>query len=591
MKMLISLKRTLRMYWLKGGRLHRFFFMPFLLATVFALSVSGQEHSFPAAAQEHLPSISLARELLQLGQDSAGLKGKKSFEKTDNDAYLLLGINHLWEKTADGIYFRFVQGKVNRFLARNEKGRDLGADVSLPALQYGRSMLSLYKVTGHPNYYQVATQLWQLMQKQGHFGDDDFSIALPFYVEYAALVCDTSAFDTLTDQLKLKEKEIEQWRLRREYALRIGQYGLALVEVLDCLPDSKNREVVLQLLKRCTVRMEEIVKQKPGSWVGLEAQTRCIYLYTLAKASRLGYIEGPAKVNIEAGYKSIIATNAPPEGIYKYDGFDSQNKGLWLLAINEYELYNLPKPGMGHVILLDSFFNNETKTDQSRNTIPWHYKWDEKGDNGFSTWAGQFQRAGYRTTTLYNRPTKSNLKNAAVYVIVDPDTEKENKHPNYIKEEDIEAIVNWVKSGGVLLLMANDSANTELEKFNMLAASFGVSFNKDSKGKVIGNQFDMGKITIHRTNPMFSTAKAVFIKEFSSLHLTGSAQSILKDKDGNVVVATVKFGKGAGLFIGDPWLYNEYVDGRKLPTEYDNFNAGDDIIHWINKHLPSSAQW
>ncbi|MDB5021970.1 MAG: hypothetical protein JWQ28_3097, partial [Pedobacter sp.] len=175
--------------------------------------------------------------------------------------------------------------------------------------------------------------------------------------------------------------------------------------------------------------------------------------------------------------------------------------------------------------------------------------------------------------------------------IVDPDTEKENKHPNYIKEEDIEAIVNWVKSGGVLLLMANDSANTELEKFNMLAANFGVSFNKDSKGKVIGNQFDMGKITITRSNPIFATPKAVFIKEFSSLHLTGSAQSILKDKDGNVVVATVKFGKGTVLFIGDPWLYNEYVDGRKLPTEYDNFNAGDDIIHWINKHLPSSAQW
>ncbi|MDB5020370.1 MAG: glycosyl hydrolase family 88, partial [Pedobacter sp.] len=518
------------MFWLKGGQLHRFLFLPFLLATVSGLSVSGQEHSFPAAAQQHLSSISLGRELLQLEQDSADLKGEISFEKTDDDAYLLLGINHLWEKTADGIYFRFVQEKVNTFFARNEKSRNQGADVSVVALQYGRPMLTLYKVTGQPKYYQAATQLWQLMQKQGHFGDDDFSIALPFYVEYAALVGDTSAFDTLTDQLKLKEKEVEQSRLRRDYALRIGQYGLALVEVLDCLPDSKNRKVVLQLLKRCTIRVEEIVKQKPGSWVGLEAQTRCIYLYTLAKASRLGYIEGPAKVNIEAGYKSIIATNPPSEG--KYYSFDSQNKGLCLLAINEYELYNLPKPGMGHVVLLDSFFNNETKINQSRNTIRWHYKWDEKGDNGFSTWAGQFQRAGYRTTTLYTKPTKSNLKNAAVYIIVDPDTEKENKHPNYIKEEDIKAVVNWVKSGGVLLLMANDSANTELDKFNMLAASFGVSFNKDSKGKVIGDHFDMGKISIKRTNPIFSTAKAVFIKEFSSLHLTGSAQSILKDKDG-----------------------------------------------------------
>jgi len=26
--------------------------------------------------------------------------------------------------------------------------------------------------------------------------------------------------------------------------------------------------------------------------------------------------------------------------------------------------------------------------------------------------------------------------------------------------------------------------------------------------------------------------------------------------------------------VTDPWLYNEYTDGRKLPADYDNFAAG-----------------
>jgi unsaturated rhamnogalacturonyl hydrolase len=39
------------------------------------------------------------------------------------------------------------------------------------------------------------------------------------------------------------------------------------------------------------------------------------------------------------------------------------------------------------------------------------------------------------------------------------------------------------------------------------------------------------------------------------------------------------------LFIGDPWLYNEYVDGRKLPENYDNFKAGADIVAWISNQL------
>jgi unsaturated rhamnogalacturonyl hydrolase len=30
-----------------------------------------------------------------------------------------------------------------------------------------------------------------------------------------------------------------------------------------------------------------------------------------------------------------------------------------------------------------------------------------------------------------------------------------------------------------------------------------------------------------------------------------------------------------------PRLYNEYVDGRKLPPEYENYKAAEDLVKWL----------
>jgi len=37
--------------------------------------------------------------------------------------------------------------------------------------------------------------------------------------------------------------------------------------------------------------------------------------------------------------------------------------------------------------------------------------------------------------------------------------------------------------------------------------------------------------------------------------------------------------------VGDPWFYNEYVDGRKLPSEYQNYQAATDLVEWAIKQL------
>ena len=49
------------------------------------------------------------------------------------------------------------------------------------------------------------------------------------------------------------------------------------------------------------------------------------------------------------------------------------------------------------------------------------------------------------------------------------------------------------------------------------------------------------------------------------------------------MIATAKLGKGTVFAVGDPWLYNEYVDGRKLPAEYENYKAAEDLVKWLIK--------
>jgi unsaturated rhamnogalacturonyl hydrolase len=248
------------------------------------------------------------------------------------------------------------------------------------------------------------------------------------------------------------------------------------------------------------------------------------------------------------------------------------------------ELAALPKPGLGKTVLLDSYFNNESRTDQSGNPLIWHYKWDEQANGGFSFFGGLFKAAGFKTKTLYEAPTLANLKSSSIYIIVDPDFEKENPKPNFVSKPDIKAITTWVNAGGVLVLMANDAPNAELKHFNELAGKFGVYFNGDSKGTVpVATNFETAKVVVPAGNEIFKNVSNLFIKEYSSLKLSGNAKSVLKDKDGDNVMAVTKMGKGTVYIIGDPWLYNEYVDGRKLPASYENFKAAADLVNWLSK--------
>jgi unsaturated rhamnogalacturonyl hydrolase len=137
-----------------------------------------------------------------------------------------------------------------------------------------------------------------------------------------------------------------------------------------------------------------------------------------------------------------------------------------------------------------------------------------------------------------------------------------------------------VKAGGVLVLMANDSANVELKNFNRLAQQFGIQFNHDNLNPVLNRQFEMGRILIPENHPVFPGTKKVYLKEIASLSLQEPAKPLLLH-NGHIVMAQAKVGKGTVFAVGDPWLYNEYVGGWLLSNDFENFRAGKQLAGWL----------
>lgn len=237
-------------------------------------------------------------------------------------------------------------------------------------------------------------------------------------------------------------------------------------------------------------------------------------------------------------------------------------------------------------VTLDYYFNHEYRTNAAGQKERFHYTWEDKASSGYSIWGDLFRKNGATLKSLETAPTAESLKGTDVYIIVDPDTKKETENPNYIQAADVKAIDAWVKAGGVLVMLANDSANVELQHFNDLSTSFGIHFNFDIRNQVTGNQFEMGALHIPDGHPIFTTARKVYIKELCTITVTPPAKPAFTDK-GDIIIATAKYGKGTVFAVGDPWFYNEYVNGR-LPASFgfENDKAAEDLAKWLLKQVP-----
>jgi len=479
---------------------------------------------------------------------------------------------------------------------------------------------------------------------------DGLYMAEPFYAEYAATFHDDTAFNDIANQFILIEQHTrdtktgllyhgwdaehkERWANQKTglsqnfWGRADGWYAMALVDVLDKFPaNNPKRAQLLTIFNRLAAAIQKYQDPKTGLWYQLldkpnepgnypEASASSMFVYMLAKGAREGYLPESYLAVAKKGYKGIvdkfIETSADGQlmlngtvavgglgGNPYRDGSDKyylsekvvkndpKGIGAFIMASVEIERLEHLSAANGKTVLVDSYFNDEHRKDITGKTISYHYKWDEMTNNGFSIFGHIFNNYGFKTGTLYDAPTVQNLSKASVYIIVDPDILKENPNTKYIEAEHIRAITSWVKAGGLLVVLNNDTGNAEFTHLNKLLVNFGMQFNLDSRNHVQGTKFETGAISIPQGNNIFKTAKKVYVKDISTLKVTPPAVSALTDK-GDVIIATAKYGKGAVFAVGDPWFYNEYTDGRKLPYDFQNFEAANDLVKWLTTQLPA----
>jgi len=224
------------------------------------------------------------------------------------------------------------------------------------------------------------------------------------------------------------------------------------------------------------------------------------------------------------------------------------------------------------VVGLDNWFNNETNAKTNK---PFHYLWSDTESSGYSRWGEIFTGKGAQITTV-GKPSATVLNKINIYIIVDPDTTTETPYPNYLSTADIKAIKSWVKKGGVLAILANDAPNCEFTHLNQLMSEFGMTFNHVTLHPVTGTDFEMGACKDLPEHPLFKGVSKIYIKEVSDINLSGTAKSVLSE-NGKVLMAENKYGKGYVFAIGDPWIYNEYIDNDKLPESFENRKAAENL--------------
>ncbi len=574
---------------------------------------------------------------------------------------ILKGIEGIWNATGDGDYFRYIEKQMDYFVQSDGSIKGYKPDeFNIDHINNGKLVLLLYRVTGKEKYKKAADLLRSQLShhprtKEGGFWHkqvypwqmwlDGLYMGQPFYAEYASVFQEDAAFNDITRQFVLMEKNSrdsktgllfhgydesreQKWadkktgRSPNVWARAMGWYGMAMVDALDHFPEKHpGRDSIIKILNRFVAAVVKVQDPKSGVWYDIidkpttpknykEASASSMLTYTIAKAVRKGYIPSSYLSNAKKAYAGMIKEfiknedgqvnlhgtvsvsglggNPYRDGSFEYYMSepvvvnDAKGVGAFINCAVEMEMADKQLVGKGKTVVLDYYFNNEWKKDPNGKSIRYHYTWNDKSNSGFAMFGDVFAKYGVKTRTLDVAPTAERLKQASIYIIVDPDTEKETTKPNYVCADDVKAVSNWVKAGGTLLLMANDSANAEFTNFNTLCAAFGMKFNEDSWNKVPNNNYEDGAVYIPANHPIFKSPKKIYVKEYSSLQLKNGAVSILT-KDGHILAAVAKYGKGMVLAIGDPWIYNEYVDGRKIPAEYQNYQGAEDLVKWLIK--------
>ena len=276
---------------------------------------------------------------------------------------VLKGVEEVWRTTGDNAYFQYIQNSLDDgFKSDGSLQSYTYSDFSLDEICEGRILLLMYKEGKNEARYQAAIDtLRKQLQNQPRVAEggfwhrdnkksnayphqmwlDGIYMANPFYAEYGLLFNEPQDFDDVITQLTVMENHARDnvtgllyhgWDESKTQAWANpvtgcspsfwgradGWYAMAVVDVLDYLPsDYQGRAKAIAIIQRLAEALKKVQDPVYGTWYQVldqgtrtgnyrEASASCMFVYALAKAIRLGYIDNSYWDVVKKGYTGIL---------------------------------------------------------------------------------------------------------------------------------------------------------------------------------------------------------------------------------------------------------------------------------------------
>jgi unsaturated rhamnogalacturonyl hydrolase len=284
---------------------------------------------------------------------------------------VLKGVEAVWRATGDVRYSDYVTRNVDHFIdPTGEIATYRMADHNIDHLNPGKVLFALRARSDDERYGRAADLLREQLRTQprtpsGGFWHkrvypdqmwlDGIYMGCPFYAEHAAGSGDAAAFDDIVHQITLifehtrdpktrllyhgwDESRAQAWADPRTgcspgfWARAIGWYTMALVDVLDILPDARQRATVAAILQETMAGVAR-VQDETGLWYQvidqgdragnyLESSASSMFAYAFAKGARQGHLPPDRRRLAARAYEAIVArfVRQAPDGDVTFEG-------------------------------------------------------------------------------------------------------------------------------------------------------------------------------------------------------------------------------------------------------------------------------
>ncbi|ADV83484.1 glycoside hydrolase family 88/105 protein [Terriglobus saanensis] len=269
---------------------------------------------------------------------------------------LLDGMAAMYQATRDPRYLEYVRATVDPLLTGHGEVKEFKPEAhSLDDLEMGRAALFLYGETHDKRYAATAQAMRMELETQPRLENGGFwhkqiypnqmwldgaYMAEPFYAAYAKMFGEEKDFSDIVHQLLLMDEHMRDpktgllfhgWDESKQmawankttglspevWARAMGWYAMALVDVLEWFPrDHPQRVALIGALNRTAAAIVATQSSRSGLWRDVltgpdepanfeESSAACMFVYAMAKGSRLGWIEPRYKSAALLGWKEI----------------------------------------------------------------------------------------------------------------------------------------------------------------------------------------------------------------------------------------------------------------------------------------------